>query len=113
MMPGYGSASRRRIKPSAGGASASEPDPTAPSAATAKRESPPTAVDVREATLEGLMDKITIHLKNHHTRASEECQAVMSSVGASLESLMDKHFSVDADPARVSEMLLFHVMFSG
>lgn len=71
-------------------------------------------VDVRaEATLEGLMDKINSHLIDHHTRTSEECQAVMSSVAASLESLMEKHFSVDADPARVSEMLLFHVMFSG
>lgn len=66
-----------------------------------------------EATLEGLMEKINSHLRDHHLRASEECQAVMGSVEASLEGLMDRHFSVDAEPARVSEMLLFHVMFAG
>lgn len=66
-----------------------------------------------EPNLEGLMENINNHLRDHHTRTSEECHAVMSSVEDSLESLMDRHFSVDADPARVSEMLLFHVMFSG
>lgn len=108
-----GSASGQTTRPPADGASASEHDPTAPSSATAMREST-AAVDVRaEASLEGLMEKINSHLRDHHTRTGEECQAVMSIVGGSLEGLMDKHFSLDADPARVSEMLLFHVMFSG
>lgn len=38
---------------------------------------------------------------------------LMSNVEANLEGLMDRHFNPTADPARVSEMLLFHVMFSG
>ncbi|CAN0202225.1 unnamed protein product, partial [Ectocarpus sp. 12 AP-2014] len=53
------------------------------------------------------------HLRDHHARTSDECQAVMRTVERSLEGLVDKHFSVDAEPSRVSEMLLFHVMFSG
>lgn len=110
MMPKGGALGQTRR--SAGGASASEPDAIASSGTTAMRGS--TAVDAKaEAHLEGLMEKINSHLRDHHARTSEECQAVMSSVGGSLEGLMDKHFSVDADPARVSEMLLFHVMFSG
>ncbi|CAN0174208.1 unnamed protein product, partial [Ectocarpus fasciculatus] len=66
-----------------------------------------------EASLEGVMDKINRHLRDHHARTSDECQAVMGIVERSLEGLVDKHFSVDAEPSRVSEMLLFHVMFSG
>lgn len=66
-----------------------------------------------EASLEGVMDKINRHLRDHHARTSDECQAVMGTVERSLEGLVDKHFSVDAEPSRVSEMLLFHVMFSG
>ncbi|CBJ31314.1 hypothetical protein Esi_0244_0008 [Ectocarpus siliculosus] len=66
-----------------------------------------------EASLEGVMEKINRHLRDHHARTSDECQAVMSTVERSLEGLVDKHFSVDAEPSRVSEMLLFHVMFSG
>lgn len=66
-----------------------------------------------EASLVTLMAKINSHLSDHPARTAEECQAVMSIVEASLEGLMDNHFSLDADPARVSEMLLFHVMFSG
>lgn len=60
-----------------------------------------------------LTTKINSHLRDHHARSTEECQAVMSSVEANLEGLMDRHFSVEAEPARVSEMLLFHVMFAG
>lgn len=60
-----------------------------------------------------LTSEINGHLRDHQARTSEECQAVMGSVEANLEMLMDRHFSVEADPARVSEMLLFHVMFSG
>lgn len=56
---------------------------------------------------------INVHLRDHQSRTSEECQAVMGSVEANLEGLMDRHFSPQADPARVSEMLLFHLMFSG
>lgn len=65
------------------------------------------------ADLTTLTSEINAHLKDHHARTSQECEGVMGSVEASLEGLMDRHFSVDADPARVSEMLLFHVMFSG
>lgn len=60
-----------------------------------------------------LTGKINAHLRDHHVRTSEDCKAVMGSVEANLESLMDQHFSPEADPTRVSEMLLFHVMFSG
>ena len=60
-----------------------------------------------------LTTKINSHLRDHHARSTEECQAVMSSVEANLEGLMDRHFNVQAEPARVSEMLLFHVMFAG
>lgn len=60
-----------------------------------------------------LTSEINDHLRDHQSRTSEECQAVMGSVEANLEMLTDRHFSVEADPARVSEMLLFHVMFSG
>ena len=56
---------------------------------------------------------INSHLKNHHERSGEECQALMGSVAANLEDLMDIHFSTNAEPSRVSEMLLFHTMFSG
>lgn len=60
-----------------------------------------------------LTTKINSHLRDHPARSTEECQAVMGSVEANLEGLMDRHFSVEAEPARVSEMLLFHVMFAG
>lgn len=72
------------------------------------------AVDRDSAVdLTTLTSEINGHLRDHQSRTSEECQAVMGSVEANLEMLMDRHFSVEADPARVSEMLLFHVMFSG
>ena len=114
MMPGRDSFTQRR-RPLHGEGSASEPGATAPSGTAATGES--TAAKAKaagmEASLESLMGNINSHLSDHHAKTTEECQAVMSSVEASLEDLMDKHFSVDADPARVSEMLLFHVMFSG
>lgn len=69
---------------------------------------PPPAVDLTTLTA-----KINAHLRDHQTRTSEDCKAVMGSVEANLEALMDQHFSPEADPTRVSEMLLFHVMFSG
>lgn len=66
-----------------------------------------------ESSLQGVMEKINRHLRDHHARTSDECQAVMGTVERSLEGLVDMHFSVDSEPSRVSEMLLFHVMFSG
>lgn len=60
-----------------------------------------------------LTAKINAHLREHHARTDEECREVMGSVEANMEALMDQHFSLEADPTRVSEMLLFHVMFSG
>lgn len=60
-----------------------------------------------------LTTKINAHLKNHEARSADECQSLMGSVEANLEGLMDKHFSVNAEPSRVSEMLVFHMMFSG
>lgn len=111
MIPGRDSSVQRR-RPIAGEGSASAPVATAPSGTAATDDSIAAGAGV-EASLETLMGKINRHLSDHHARTTEECQAVMSSVEASLEGLMDKHFSLDADPARVSEMLLFHVMFSG
>lgn len=69
---------------------------------------PPTSTD-----LSTLTSQINAHLQDHPARTSEECRIVMSNVEANLEGLIDRHFSARADPARVSEMLLFHVMFSG
>lgn len=111
MMTGRDSSGQRRW-PLPGEGSTSDPGATVPSGTAAKDES--NADDAgAEACLETLMGKINRHLSDHHARTAEECQAVMGSVEGSLEGLMDKHFSPDADPARVSEMLLFHVMFSG
>lgn len=109
MMPERDSSGQRR-RPLAGEGSSDDPGPAAPSGTRATDESNAAA---EEASLETLMEKIHRHLNAHDARTAEECQAVMGSVEASLEGLMDKHFSLDADPARVSEMLLFHVMFSG
>lgn len=106
-MPGRESSGQRR-RPLPGEGSVSDPGATAPSGT----ESNADEVGA-EASLETLMGKINRHLSDHHAKTAEECQAVMGSVEASLEGLMDKHFSLDAEPARVSEMLLFHVMFSG
>lgn len=104
--------SRQRRRPRAEEDPISEPDGTVPSGEGATNESNPAVIEA-EASLETLMAKINLHLSDHHARTAEECQAVMSCVEASLEGLMDAHLSLDADPARVSEMLLFHVMFSG
>lgn len=66
-----------------------------------------------EVRLSNLTSRINEHLRHHHTKTSDECEAVMGAVGANMIELVDEHFSVDAEPTRVSEMLLFHVMFSG
>lgn len=111
MMPGRDSSGQRR-RPLAGEGPASEPGATPPSGTGATDESDAAEVGA-EASLETLMGEINRHLSDHHARTTEECQAVMGSVEASLEGLMDRHFSSGAEPARVSEMLLFHVMFAG
>ncbi|CAM9483002.1 unnamed protein product, partial [Scytosiphon promiscuus] len=109
-MPGHGSSEQRRKPPDGYPARKSG---TTPSSLAGAMQASHVKSSTAEPNLEGLMEKINSHLRNHDAKTSEECHAVMSGVENSLESLMDKHFSADAEPARVSEMLLFHVMFSG
>lgn len=122
-MAGYQGSTHSSTSGRRGASSGSEEFTVPPSASTntavemvrvASRTTRRDAVDRDNAVdLTTLTSEINGHLRDHQSRTSEECQAVMGSVEANLEMLMDRHFSVEADPARVSEMLLFHVMFSG
>ena len=98
---------------SPGAAAVPPPEHGSASADTSKAAAASAAAAAASMDLTTLTAKINSHLRDHHARSSEECQAVMSSVEANLEGLMDRHFNVEAEPARVSEMLLFHVMFAG